>query len=229
MELPDGDFNLANKDGQHMKILELFAGTRVISDAFAARGHETFSVDWNRDLGGMDLYCDIGKLSKDEILEGFGRPDVIWASPDCATFSVAALGHHRDGIVPKTDYARLCDEVDDHVVDLILALNPKYWFVENPRAMMRKMPFIERLCRDGNGKRYTITFCKYGETRMKPTDIWTNHPDPKFIPACKNGDPCHERAPRGSRAGTQGIKGAKDRGRIPDLLCKHIVDICENG
>lgn len=75
--------------------------------------------------------------------------------------------------------------------------------------------------------RYTVTYCQYGDTRMKPTDIWTNHPDPKFKPACKNGDKCHVSAPRGSATGTQGIKGARDRSRIPDELCRYIVEICK--
>ena len=128
---------------------------------------------------------------------------------------------------PKTEYARFCDNVNSHMVDLILELNPKLWFVENPRAMMRKMPFIERLLREGRGVRYTVTYCQYGERRMKPTDIFTNHPAPRFRPPCRKGDPCHDAAPRGSKTGTQGIRGARDRARIPKLLCKHVVDICE--
>lgn len=75
--------------------------------------------------------------------------------------------------------------------------------------------------------RYTVTYCQYGESRQKPTDLWSNHPDPKFKPPCKNGDPCHVRAPRGARTGTQGIVGAKLRAKIPKQLCEHIVDICE--
>jgi len=63
---------------------------------------------------------------------------------------------------------------------------------------------------------------------MKPTDIWTNHQNSCFKPMCKNGDPCHESAPRGSRTGTQGLKGAVERSVIPELLCEHIVHICEN-
>lgn len=62
---------------------------------------------------------------------------------------------------------------------------------------------------------------------MKPTDIWTNHPEPNFKPPCKNGDPCHVSAPRGAKTGTQGIKGSRDRSVIPPQLCEHIVDICE--
>ena len=69
--------------------------------------------------------------------------------------------------------------------------------------------------------RYTVTYCQYGDERMKPTDIWTNHPAPCFKPRCKNGDPCHVSAPRGARTGTQGLKGSKERSVIPEELCRH--------
>jgi hypothetical protein len=90
--------------------------------------------------------------------------------------------------------------------------------------------------------RYTVTYCQYGMPYMKPTDIWTNHPDPQFKPPCKNGDPCHTPSPRGQTVrqmkrdgkdvsgvgGIQyGVKGSKDRAIIPEMLCEHIVDICE--
>ncbi len=106
-------------------------------------------------------------------------------------------------------------------MELIKELNPKLYFIENPRSAFRKMDFIQGI------PRYTVTYCKYGETRMKPTDIFTNCPNPKFLEPCKNKDKCHEPAPRGSITGTQGIKGARDRAKIPDKLCEHIVDICE--
>lgn len=86
---------------------------------------------------------------------------------------------------------------------------------------MRKMDFMYGL------ERYTVTYCQYGDDRMKPTDIWTNHPDPRFKPMCKNGDPCHTAAPRGAKTGTQGRSGSVERSRIPDELCEHIVTISE--
>lgn len=137
-----------------------------------------------------------------------------------------AISKHRrkepDGnLRPVTDYAKQCDEVNKHLIELIKELNPKFWFIENPRAAMRKMSFMQGL------PRYTVTYCKYGEKRMKPTDIWTNHPNPDFIPPCKNGDTCHEAAPRGSRTGTQGSNNKIEKAKIPELLCQHIVDICE--
>ena len=65
-------------------------------------------------------------------------------------------------------------------------------------------------------ERYTVTYCQYGDTRQKPTDIFTNHPNPEFKPACKPGAPCHEAAPRGSRSGTQGLRNKVERARIPE-------------
>ncbi len=210
-----------------MKVLELFAGTRSIGKVFEKRGHEVFSVEWSKDFDNIDMYIDIKELSAETILEKFGRPDMIWASPDCTTFSIAAISKHRrknpetGNLDPVSDYAKFCDEVDQHVLELIRELKPRFYFIENPRGGMRKMAWMQGL------PRYTVTYCKYGDKRMKPTDIWTNHPDPKFIPPCKNGDPCHERAPRGSKAGTQGLKGARERSIIPEKLCEHICDICE--
>ena len=210
-----------------MKILELFAGTRSVGKAFEARGHEVYSVEWDKDFENINLYKDIGRLTAEEVLRNFGHPDVIWASPDCTTFSVMAISYHRrknpktKSLDPITEYARFCDNVDQHVLALIRELKPAFWFIENPRGGMRKMEWMQGL------PRYTVTYCKYGETRMKPTDIWTNHPDPQFIPPCKNGDPCHESAPRGSKTGTQKIQGSKNRSVIPTQLCAHIVGICE--
>lgn len=212
-----------------MKILELFAGTRSIGRAFEKRGHDVYSVEWDKKFPDIDLYADIAGLTADDILQKFGRPDVIWASPDCATFSIAAISHHRrknqetGNLDAVSDYAKFCDSVDRNVLRLIQELKPRYWFIENPRGGMRKMTWMQGL------PRYTVTYCQYGDARMKPTDIWTNHPNPKFKPPCKNGSLCHESAPRGSKTGTQGLKGSVGRGVIPDALCNHIVDICEMG
>ena len=211
-----------------MKVLELFAGTRSISKAFEKREHETFSIEWNKDFENISLYEDINKVTAKDIIKLCGGvPDVIWASPDCTTYSIAAISHHRkkneetNNLDPVSEYAKFCDKTNKHVLDLIQELKPKYYFIENPRGGMRKMDFMKGLYR------YTVTYCQYGDTRMKPTDIWTNHPNPQFKPMCKNGDDCHEKAPRGSKTGTQGLKGSKERSVIPEQLCEHIVNICE--
>ena len=213
-----------------LKILELFAGTKSISKAFEEKGYETYAIEWDKSHPDIDWYADIGTITSQDIIEKFGIPDIIWASPECTTYSIAAISHHRikeiDGnLAPKSEYAKFCDKVNQNVIKIIkelIEINPNLiYFIENPRGGFRKMNFIKDF------PRYTVTYCKYGDTRMKPTDIWTNHPNPKFKPPCKNGDPCHEAAPRGSKTGTQGLKGAKERSKIPKQLCEHIVDICE--
>jgi hypothetical protein len=211
-----------------MKVLELFAGTCSVSKEFKARGHEVYTIDWDKDFKDISWHADISKVTANDIIERFGHPDVIWASPDCTTYSVAAFRYHRKkdnkgNLIPTSDYAKFCDETNAHVISLIKELNPKYYFIENPRGGLRKMKFMQDL------PRYTVTYCQYGDKRMKPTDIWTNYPNPNFLPPCKNGDPCHEPAPRGSSTGTQGLKGKKERAVIPQKLCQYIVDICEKG
>ena len=123
-----------------MKVLELFAGTRSIGKAFERKGHEVFSVDWDRSFENIDLYADIGKLTAQEVLEKFGHPDVIWMSPECTTYSIAAISHHRrknpitGNLDPISDYAKLCDQIDQHCLELVKELNPTFYFIENPRG-----------------------------------------------------------------------------------------------
>ena len=211
-----------------MKVLELFAGTRSISKAFEKRGHETYTIEWDKDFQNIDLYKDISQVTAKEILKLCGgRPDIIWASPDCTTYSVAGISHHRrrneetGNLEPISEYAKFCDKTNKHVLDLIEELKPRYYFIENPRGGLRKMDFMKGLYR------YTVTYCQYGDFRMKPTDIWTNYPNPEFKKPCRNGDTCHEPAPRGSQTGTQGLKTDKERSKIPDQLCNYIVSLCE--
>jgi len=211
-----------------MKILELFAGTRSISKAFEKKGHQTYSVEWNKDFENITLYEDINNLTVNKIIQLCnGVPDIIWASPDCTTYSIAGISHHRiknnetGNLDPTSDYARFCDKTNKHLLNLIKELKPKYYFIENPRGGLRKMDFMQGI------PRYTITYCQYGDNRMKPTDIWTNYPNPNFKPMCKNGDNCHQKAPRGSKTGTQGLKNSKERSKIPEKFCDYIVKICE--
>lgn len=211
-----------------MKVLELFAGTRSIGKAFERAGHEVYSIEWDKNFEDIDWYEDIGKITAQDILGRFGRPDVIWASPDCTSYSLAAISHHRKknletgNLDPISDYAKFCDNVNSHVIELIKELNPTYYFIENPRGALCNMNFMKGI------PKYLVTYCQYGYPYMKPTHIFTNYPNPQFK-HCKNGDKCHESAPRGSRNGVQGVKGSKERSRIPDALCDYIVELCGRG
>lgn len=200
-----------------MKILELFAGSRSIGKVAERMGHDVFSSDIEQ-FQGINYCVDIAEF---EINELPWMPDMIWASPPCTGFSVAAIGKNWGGgkgaYIPISDTAKLGIKILEHTIALIRALPWCIWWIENPRGVMRKMPIMQNL------PRTTITYCQYGDTRMKPTDIWTNCDRWQPRPPCRNGDTCHEAAPRGSRTGTQGIKGAYERSKIPEQLCEEVI------
>jgi len=213
-----------------MKVLELFAGSRSIGKAADELGLEVFSSDL-KEFPGIDYAVDILEFDLKELP---WKPDIIWASPPCTSYSIAGIGHHRDGQYPKSDFAVKSDKMLMFVLGMIQELKPQFWFIENPRGMLRKMHFMQGLHRS------TVTYCQYGDNRMKPTDIWHFSPwIPK--PMCKNGAPCHVSSPRGQtvrklraqgidikKGGTEALKNDFERSKIPHELCLEVLRSCVN-
>lgn len=203
-----------------MKVLELFAGSRSIGKVADRLAFDVYSSDIKQ-FGGIDYVTDILEFNVTKI---HFKPDIIWASCPCTAFSVAAIGKNwtkvGDDYIPKNPKAEFGLKLVQKTLEIIEHFNPTYFFIENPRGMLRKMPIMTDL------PRYGVTYCQYGDTRMKPTDIWTNSTKWTPRPMCKNGDTCHVAAPRGSRTGTQGLKGAYERSKIPEELCYEILKSC---
>lgn len=208
-----------------MKVLELFAGTRSIGRAFEERGHEVYSVEWDKRFGDIDLYEDIMKVQAADIIRDFGRPDVIWASPDCSSYSVAAISYHRKkdengNLVPKTDYARFCDRVNQHVLCLILALSPKYWFIENPRGGYAQDGLYERAA-----PLHDHLLPIWGDANEADRHL-DEPPEPEIQTAVPQGRPmsCPRTKGRKDRdARYQGERGeVKDSRGLLQTYCKHM-------
>lgn len=213
-----------------MKLLELFAGSRCVSKVAESLGMYTFSVDWT-DYDNIDLVADIGTLRIKDIPF---TPDVVWASPDCTTYSIAACGTHRNkDRSPKSEYATKCDSVNIHWIQLVkewLKINPNMvFFIENPRGILRHMDWMKEF------NRHTVWYCKYGDDRAKPTDIWTNSKVWTPREPCKNfkydkdgkivNRHCHHQsARRGAKTGTQGRRGSYERSMIPEELCSEVLN-----
>lgn len=199
-------------------LLELFCGTKSVGKEFANAGWSVISLDLDPRFE-PTICADILSVNP-ETFCGLGI-DAVWASPPCNAFSVAVIGRNwNHDHTPKNDTARGGVMILERTIEIIKSLeseNPLLmWWMENPRGKMRRMPQVQDF------KRHTVTYCQYGDSRMKPTDIWTNTQwNPR--PACNNGDTCHEAAPRGSQTGTQGIKGSRDRAKIPSELCREVA------
>jgi hypothetical protein len=218
------------------QVLELFAGARCVGRQAESMGMEVFSADWTK-YDNINFVGDIANLTPNQIPF---IPDVIWASPDCTTYTISACSTHRiKSTFPKTDYARQCDATNRwfiHLIKYYLTINPDIvFFIENPRGMMRKQPWMIELEESiPNFRRETVWYCQYGDDRGKPTDIWTNSLDWSPRPMCKNfkydadgeiiDKHCHHQsARRGAKTGTQGRKNAHERSFIPQQLTEEIL------
>ena len=211
-----------------MKVLELFAGSRSFSKVAEEMGMETFTTDI-KDFDKIDYVCDIMDFDVSRVPF---RPDIIWASPPCTYFSVASIGHHwHKDHTPKTEQAKLGVQIVQKSLDIIDMFQPQHFFIENPRGKLRKLDVVKGI------PRTTVCYCQYGDTRLKPTDIWTdnladwfNQKGWKPRSMCnyrqKNCNCHHEKAPRGSKTGTQGLKGNYERSVVPYELCKEILKSC---
>lgn len=204
-----------------MLIFDFFSGTGSSTQAFKDAGHTVISFELDPYFEATET-VDIMDLTATYLLGEYGRPDFVWASPPCTAFSVASIGHHWQGgkgaYEPKTLAAKYNQEIVAHTRSIIEELNPTFGFlIENPRGMLRKLPPVQGL------ERVTITYCQYGDTRQKPTDLWGWVPNWHPRKMCSPGATCHEAAPRGSRTGTQGLGNAKERSRIAPELSKDLL------
>ena len=228
-----------------MIALELFAGSRSFGKVAEEYGHDVISTDIEQ-FGDIDMVGNVLDIPVETFAEL--KPDIIWASPPCTTFSIAGCSHHYDKVngmlVPKSENAMIGQSILFKTIEIIKFCNPKFFFIENPRGLMRKMPCMKEF------ERTTVWYCRYGDFRAKPTDIWSNHIADLFNPEgwqprseCFNGNKnCHhESAPRSSTVkklkaqgievkigGTQGQRNNYERSKIPEQLMIEIIKSIPN-
>lgn len=210
-------------------MVEFFSGSGYLAKEFKEIGYDVLCVDNTyapEDKSLRFIKKDILSYTcrEEVIADAGGIPSFMHFGTICTGFSVAAISHHWAGgyraYVPKSDMARLSLSLVKKSLEIISWFPETDWSIENPRGLLRKMDFMP------NDKRFTISFCRYGDTRMKPTDIWTSLKTWWARPMCKNNNPnCHhERAPRGAKTGTQGLKGSYARSKYPLEFCREFAD-----
>jgi len=198
-------------DTETYAVLDLFCGLGGFSAAFADSDRwDVTTVDIEPGFD-PDICADVMDLRP----SGFGTDfDVIVASPPCPEFSPAQNlngEHDPDGDAITLVY---------HTLGLTRGLKPRYWFVENPRGQLRS--YI-------GAPTCTVTYCQYGEDRMKPTDLWGIHPGGFTGRRCDYGGGCHisNRAGSNPHRDQLGFETAAERSRVPRNLSASIRDACE--
>lgn len=209
-----------------MNVLELFAGSRSFGKIAEKYNCNVFSVDINN-FDNINLVKDILDVNKNDIPF---TPNIVWASPPCTYFSVASIGKHwNEDHTPKSKEAIQGLKILNKTLEIINFYPNSIFYIENPRGKMRRI--IKGI------DRTTITYCSYGDKRMKPTDIWSNNIYDMFNlngwkpkEKCFNNNKCchHEEAPRGSATGTQGLKNNYERSKLPKELCIEIIEATLN-
>lgn len=209
-------------------VLDLWSGTGSATLPFKDAGYEIISVDIDIDRKAtfqMDI-LDFHKLVLDGRFHTYLDNNnlelvFIWASPDCKVFSIANGGMkvnwHQGNPCSSRAYMSLARVAA--TLEIIEHLDVDYWVLENPRGMLRTIPMM------GLYPRRTVTYCQYGDERMKPTDLWGYIPVAWKPKSCRNGDSCHQASPRGSRQGTEGMS-YDERIMIPYDLPLSIMEEC---
>lgn len=157
--------------------LELFSGTKTMSKTAEDFGYQVFNIDIDESLN-PTLAADIFELTVEDIeTHCGGRPDVIWASPDCTQFSFARGARNEFSRAAATAKIELSEdaqravELVRHTLALIDGLEPVYAFIENPyhgalknQSVIAHLPFVD------------VYYCAYDWPHQKKTRIWGNHP-----------------------------------------------------
>lgn len=142
------------------RLLELFSGTKSVSNAIGERYDEIFSVDI---LEKFNPTVAIDVLKWDYKVYPPGHFDAIWASPPCTEYSKMKY------ISRSPRNLDLADSIAKRTIEIIDYFQPERWYIENPQTGMLKdrefmfgIPFVD------------VDYCMYSDWGYKKkTRIWT--------------------------------------------------------
>jgi hypothetical protein len=161
------------------KLLELFCGTKSVGKEFQKVGYEVISLDYNKKFNATHtvdiLTWDYKQYEPDYF-------NVIWASPDCTTFSIATGGKYRtkDMIYGKNneyqERATLGNNMIFRLIEILKYFKCNSWFVENPRGLLKHFPPLKEFIKEVNANMNLVYYGNYNWGFPKPTNIWSNLP-----------------------------------------------------
>lgn len=193
-----------------MIAFELFSGSQSFRKVAELMGVKCYSLDFKQwgDLH-TDWLIDYMEFDMKEAVEKVGIPDLVWASPDCAVFSIASGSTHFDkrSLKPKTAKAIKSIAVVEKLyndIRWLLSINPKLVFwIENPNGRMKWLPFLQEtnllfMQPIENYRVVEFDQCAYGRMYKKTTNLFTN--DTLFVPKRCTGESCHHGRNNGGKS-----------------------------
>lgn len=202
------------------RVLDLFCGLGGFSQAFAESERWTVTTVDVEPRFEPDIQADVFELRPSDFDHEF---DVVLASPPCKCFSRAAAwaDHFDSDGTPQTPAARESVTLVYHTLELIEALAPRYWFLENPMGSKVKQYL--------GGPTARVTYCQYGTTYQKPTYLWGEHP-PMTYRWCSRSGHCHEHGSLEDEFDERPLpRDPAERAKVPAQLSTAIRDACEAG
>jgi site-specific DNA-cytosine methylase len=160
-----------------MKLLDLFCGTKSVSKEFADVGYETVTLDFNPKFEATHTE-DINAWDYKQYPPYYF--DVIWASPDCTTWSLASGGKYRTKQniygLPNEHLGRavVSNEMVLRVIEIIKYFCPAAWFIENPRGLLQHFPPLKQFITETKGSMNLVYYGNYNWGVPKPTNLWSN-------------------------------------------------------
>ena len=159
-----------------LNMFELFKGTGSVGKVASKNGFNVVSVDFDP-IYTPTIETDILDWDyKSWAKQHNFKPDYIWASPPCNTFSPLVYKlRERDPKTakPKSERARIGTKILHRTIEIIKyfqSLNPKMLYtIENPVGMMRRDSIMKKL-----PNRESTYYKLYGDKKIKPTDFWSN-------------------------------------------------------
>ena len=149
--------------------VELFCGEKAFSQIAQSLNYGTFTLDKNPAFA-PDIAADILSVSASQFPSS---PLIVWASPPDHAFSDRD-NWEKDG-TPKTPDGEKALEIFGTTINLIRELKPKWWFIENPKSILRTMPMMAGFNRGYPSRnRHTINHRQFGGATDGLSDVWTN-------------------------------------------------------
>jgi len=212
-------------------MLDLFSGLGGASQAMGEDPNwEVTTVDFKEKFE-PDICADVLDLGPRDFKEDY---DLIWASPPCTYFTIARIWDYwtkgPDGKNSVPNHRDVSNHVKlaFHTVWLINKLSSKWWIVENPRGMLRKILPFPPTC--------TVDYCAYGSVWKKPTDLFGEIPRSFEAKRCNHEEPhgrmgkqTNEDSPKNRGGGIGDLtRNPSKRAKVPYELSKSIKESVEN-